>query len=88
MKSQNNFHFYASSFTYWRTSDNIQELIKTMDKLSEKGKYPYVLFYIPLPSDAEYKINNYVPQIEGKIYLGSTDEETIAYIAYPNLQPA
>lgn len=84
----NNFHFYASSFAYWRTSDNIQELIKTMDKLSEKGKYPYVLFYIPLPSDAEYKINNYVPQIEGKIYLGSSDENIISYNASPKLQAA
>ena len=82
MKSQNNFHFFAASFVYWRTSDNIQELIKTMEKLSD----PYVLFYIPLPLDAEYKINNYVPQIEGKIYLGSTDEEKISYIFYPNLQ--
>lgn len=75
----NNFHFFASSAIYWRTSDNIKELIKTMDKLSERNKYPYVMFYVPLPSDAEYKIDNYVPQVKEKVYLGSSDKERISY---------
>jgi hypothetical protein len=51
-----------------------------MDNLSEKNKYPYVLFYMPLPLDAEYKIDNYVPQVEDKVYLGSSDKERISYI--------
>jgi ATP phosphoribosyltransferase len=76
---EKHFHFYASSFAYWRTNENIQELIKTMDELSEEGEYPYVMFYVPLPSDAEYKIDNYVPQVKEKIYLGSSDEARISY---------
>lgn len=78
---KHDFHFFASSIADWRTSTDIRELIKTMDMLSEKNKYPYVLFYIPLPADAEYKIDNYVPQIKEKIYLGSSDTERISY--YP-----
>ena len=75
----NDFHFFASSAVYWRTSKNIKELIKTMDKLSEKNKYPYVMFYVPLSEDAKYEINNYVPQIKEKVYLGSSDESRISY---------
>jgi hypothetical protein len=77
---EQNFHFFASSATSWRTSDDVKELIKTMDNLSEKNKYPYVLFYMPLPLDAEYKIDNYVPQVEDKVYLGSSDKKRISYI--------
>jgi hypothetical protein len=77
---EQNFHFFASSATSWRTSGDVKELIKTMDNLSEKNKYPYVLFYMPLPLDAEYKIDNYVPQVEDKVYLGSSDKERISYI--------
>lgn len=76
---EKDFHFFASSAVYWRTSNNIKDLIKTMDKLSERNKYPYVMFYVPLPSDAEYKIDNYVPQVKEKIYLGSSDEAKISY---------
>jgi hypothetical protein len=76
---EQNFHFFASSAVNWRTNDNVKELIKTMDNLSEKNKYPYVLFYMPLPLDAEYKIDNYVPQVKEKIYLGSSDEARISY---------
>ena len=73
------FHFFASSAIYWRTSENLKDLIKTMDKLSEKNKYPYVMFYVPLSEDAKYEINNYVPQIKEKVYLGSSDESRISY---------
>ena len=71
----NNFHFFASSFMEWRTNKDIRKLIKTMDSF----KQPYVLFYLPLSDDEEYKINNYVPQVKDKIYLGSSDESKISY---------
>ena len=71
----NNFHFFASSFMEWRTNKDIRKLIKTMDSF----KQPYVLFYLSLSDDEEYKINNYVPQIKDKIYLGSTDDSKISY---------
>lgn len=71
----NDFHFFASSAMEWRTNKDIRKLIKTMDSF----KQPYALFYIPLPDDAEYKINNYVPQVKDKVYLGSSDESKISY---------
>jgi len=70
------FHFYASSHYDWRINNDIRQLIKEMDKL----KNPYALFYIPLPIDADYEINFYIPQIKEKIYLGSSDSSKISYI--------
>ena len=42
-------HFFASNVREWRTSDNVAELIDVM----KKYKAQFVLFYVPLPMDAE-----------------------------------
>lgn len=70
MNPQNEFHFYASSVADWATTNearDLRALIKMMDKLG----YPYSLFYVPLPSDAAYKIKRYEPEVEGIIWLGN-----------------
>jgi hypothetical protein len=54
------FHFYASSAAQWLTTTperDLRALLKAMDK----DKHEYVLFYVPLPHDAEYLIE----QVDG-----------------------
>ena len=65
LEEKPNFHFYASSVATWRTNENIEQLIKDM----KREKYPFEVYYVPLPSDAEYQINWYVPQVEGIMRL-------------------
>lgn len=60
-------HFFASSVANWRTSINLDELIKTM----KKDGYQFNLFYVPVPKDAEYDIKMYAPQVPGAVWLGA-----------------
>ena len=68
------FHFYASNAMEWRTGDDIESVLKKIRKSSKSGHYNdelhFWLFYVPLPADASYQINNYVPQVDGIIFLG------------------
>jgi len=59
-------HFFASSQFEWRTDANLTKLLKGMNR----DPYPYNLFYVPLPADAEYKIKHFAPVVEGTIFLG------------------
>ena len=61
-----NFHIFGSSIAEWKVSEDIHEVIAFMSR----SKYPYSLFYVPLPVDAEYEIRHYAPQAEGSIFLG------------------
>ena len=63
------FHFYASSAVTWRTNQNVEELIKDM----KAEGYPFRVWYVPLPDDAEYAIEWYAPKVE--------DAVTVAYYA-------
>jgi len=65
MKSQ--FHFYASSLGEWRTSDDIESLIKGM----KRSKLPFALWKIPGDKSIPYEIKTYSPVIDGKVYLGT-----------------
>jgi hypothetical protein len=59
-------HFYASSFCTWKTSPDIREVIKHM----EKEGYNYTLWYVPAPDEANYEIRWYAPQVEGAFVIG------------------
>ncbi len=62
------FHFYASSIGEWRVSEDIESLIKLM----KIGKLSFVLWRVPGGMrDTDYKIERYLPVVEGLIYLGS-----------------
>ena len=39
-------------------------------KYMEKQKYPYNLWMIPLEEKANYNIEDFTPQVEGRVYLG------------------
>lgn len=68
-KDKQQFHIMGTSVAEWKTSEDIHEVIRFMDK----GGFTYSLFYIPLPFDAEYEIKFYVPQVDGAIYLGTKE---------------
>ena len=40
-----------------------------------KEGYPFNLFLVPLPYDADYEINMYQPQVEGTQWLGYFEGE-------------
>ena len=65
MKSQ--FHFYASSLGEWRTSDDIESLVKGM----KRSHLNFMLWKVPGDKSITYEIRAYLPIIEGKVYLGT-----------------
>ena len=67
-KSVQPFHFFASSWHSWRCSESVEDVIEKMNRI-EPGM-DYMLVYVPLPLEAEYKINHYMPQVEGAVNLG------------------
>ena len=60
-------HFYASSFAEWRTGKNPEALIAAM----QAGGLPFCLIWVPLPEDAEYTIEHYVPKVPGAFLIAS-----------------
>jgi nitrogen regulatory protein PII len=68
------FHFYASNAMEWMTGDDLESIVKKIRKSSKTGRYGelhFWVFYVPSNiKEAEYQINNYVPQVDGIIFLG------------------
>jgi len=83
---QAEFHWYASSGLNWAVGTDILEALekcKLRDigqsgKLSKSGKRDWEIearvFRVPGPVTREYKINNYVPVVDGLEYI-----ETVSY---------
>lgn len=79
------FHWFASSVLNWRAGYDLAEVLGDMRKLnrsSEVGRRKgakaeqhadVVIYRVPGPSTAAYKINNYAPQVEGVECLGHAD---------------
>jgi hypothetical protein len=68
-KKPENLHFYASSVAQWATTNEKRDL-RQLIKLMDRDGYPYNLFLVPLPHDANYDIRRYQPQVEGTQWLG------------------
>ena len=68
--AQPEFHFYASSFATWVTGTDPEALLKRIRK-EDGNRLNHSLWYIPLPEDADYKIEMYAPMVEGAIRLGT-----------------
>lgn len=62
------FHFYGSSLCTWKTDADVKVVQRVLEREKE---YPYALWFVPLPADAEYAIENYAPVVPGRIYLGT-----------------
>lgn len=65
------FHFFASSIAEWSVNKNIDDLIKHM----VKAGFPFAVWYVPTNVTAEYGIQGYTPQVEGRVFLGHWDFE-------------
>ena len=63
------YHFYASSIAEWKCEENIETLFKFM----KKEKLPFAVWYIPLPLESTYSIQEYAPVVEGAIFLHKGD---------------
>lgn len=59
-------HFFASSAASWTASENLDDVLNYM----KKDGYPFNLWKVPLPADADYKISNYAPQVDGCTFIG------------------
>ena len=60
-------HFFASSFCTWKTSPDLREVTKHMDK---EG-FEYTLWYVPTDDKDRYDIKYYAPQVEGAFVVGT-----------------
>ena len=59
-------HFYASSLGAWGVDEDPVALINSM----KADKMSFSLWYVPLPIDADYRIEAYKPDVEGVTLLG------------------
>ncbi len=58
-------HFFASNRVCWRIDQDIERLIRTMKKFT----LPFSLWYVPTAVEQDYDIENFVPQVDGAIFL-------------------
>jgi len=68
-------HFLASSVATWVLTTPERNLKQVLDMMMKEG-YPFNLFLVPLPHDADYEINFYQPQVEGTQWLGYFEGES------------
>lgn len=68
------FHFYASNAGEWVTGDDLEDVLKKIRKYSKTRTYGdlhFWVYYVPIDvKTAEYKIDHYMPQVDGAIFLG------------------
>lgn len=63
------FHFFAASVAQWATTKPDRDLRQLL-KLMDRDGYPYNLFLVPAPYDANYDIEWFQPKVEGAQWLG------------------
>jgi streptogramin lyase len=67
--SKSKFHFFGASQAEWFTDESAARVIERM----ETGKRNFSLWYVPAPPEAQYAIDHFEPQVEGRIFLGQYD---------------
>lgn len=72
MKQEQPFHFYASSFADWATTDGKRDLQGLIELMTDFG-HDFTLWLVPGPWDMTYRIEHYAPQVEGAVILGRFD---------------
>jgi len=58
-------HFFASSVAEWRVDTDVVALITHF----EREGYPFNVWHVPGTPDSHYRIENYVPQVDGAVWL-------------------
>jgi len=66
------FHFFASSFADWAATTEDRDLPGLIDLMNDLG-YGFNLYMVPGGHDSQYEIRNFMPQVEGTIWLGKFD---------------
>lgn len=62
-------HYFVSSIMEWKTGMDIGALVAHF----KRNKQPFMIFWVPLPESESYKIDNFMPQVEGSIPLTRYD---------------
>jgi hypothetical protein len=57
-------HLLFVNATTWCSTGRTYSVAEAA-KLMEKEKLTYFIYYVPLPADADYEINFYMPQVPG-----------------------
>ena len=73
MTDETKYHFFASSSLTWHTGVDLLKLINTQ-KRADRPKTGmrstgFNVFVVPLPIDAHYDIDEYMPTVEGCYWL-------------------
>ncbi len=64
------FHFYAVSCLNWNTNADLLKVLLAQRKADKPRGGGYqtggcTVYKVPLPADAHYSIDNYVPEVDG-----------------------
>lgn len=62
-------HYFFSSIGEWHVGINFDELRAQFDRHG----LSYVVWFVPLPPEAPYKIENFAPQVKGAVMIGRVD---------------
>ena len=60
-----NRHFYVCTGDTWVTDTDLHKALDRLKKATYIKKAYYLVVDVPLPPDATYQINGYMPQVEG-----------------------
>ena len=75
-------HFFFSSFSTWATDDDFENGLKRFlrayrsdaCKIMRKGvRLPFNVYSVPLNKSACYKIENYMPRVDGVVLIAVLD---------------
>ena len=74
------YHYIAISQVCWKASHTILDAIDGVDKVTKhrlpKGsKFNISLWRVPGNKDADYRINNWAPQVQGAVRLFQEDND-------------
>ena len=58
-------HFYASSVADWKTGTDIEEVLKHM----RRERFPFSVWYVPVPEQSAYTIRGYGPAVKGAVRI-------------------
>jgi len=80
LKDKKPFHFFASSQLTWHVGTDLLKLIN-IQKKADRPKTGlkaggFNLYYVPLPLEADYKINFYEPIVDGLKWVLGYDYKT------------
>jgi hypothetical protein len=66
------FHFFGCNGWEWKTSADLFEVVDWFQtQRYNNKKMKYSLWVVPLAHDAEYKISQYAPQVDGAQFMGT-----------------